>query len=231
VTTQKQTIGILGGMGPLATLELFKRIIALTPATKDQEHLRVIMDSNPAIPDRTAAIVNNGESPLPLLTETARVLEQAGADFIAMPCNSAHYFLDDIRKSVHIPVLDMIGETARMIKESHAGLLATDGVLASRLYQDACERQGIKLLAPSKEDQTLVMRAIYGIKAGERVAAFESDITAVVGKLQGNGAEAIILGCTELSLISDQKGFPIPVYDALSILARVAVQQALPLSE
>ncbi len=231
MTKQEKITGILGGMGPAATLALYERIIALTPAQCDQEHLRVIIDSNPKIPDRTAAILGKGESPLPVMIESAKTLERAGADFITIPCNSAHSFLDGIRESVNIPVLDMIGETVRTIKESQAGLLATDGALASRLYHDACERERIELLVPSEEDQTLVMSAIYGIKAGEETAAFECNIRRVIAKLQKSGAEAIILGCTELSLILDREGFPVSVYDALGILAQVAVQQALSLSE
>lgn len=230
MTVKKRAIGILGGMGPLATLELFKRIIAMTPAAKDQDHLRIIIDNNPAIPDRTAAIVHRGESPLPLLTKTARVLEMAGADLVAMPCNSAHYYLDALKRAVTIPVLDMIGETARAIKESHAGLLATDGVLFSRLYHDACERAGIELLQPIRGDQALVMEAIYRIKAGKDAIAFKREITGVIAGLQENGAEAVIIGCTEVSLIPGLEDVAIPVYDALNILAQTALHQALSLS-
>ncbi len=103
MTRQEKIIGILGGMGPAATLALYERIIALTPAQCDQDHLRVIIDSNPKIPDRTAAILGNGESPLPAMAESAKTLERAGADFIVIPCNTAHYWLDELQKEVAIP--------------------------------------------------------------------------------------------------------------------------------
>ncbi|GAH53208.1 unnamed protein product, partial [marine sediment metagenome] len=108
----EKIIGILGGMGPEATVDLFHKIIKFTPAKKDQDHFRIIIDNNPKIPDRTAAILGKGEDPLPALQETARNLEKAGVDFIIIPCNTAHYFLPQIQKSVNIPVLNMIEETA-----------------------------------------------------------------------------------------------------------------------
>jgi len=214
-------------MGPKATLELFKRILASTPASSDQEHLRILIDNNPAIPDRTAAILGDGESPLPLLKKTARTLEDAGADLIAIPCNSAHYYLGEIRKAVKIPVLDMIGETALTIKERRVGLLATDGVLHTGLYHRACEKRGIELVKPGRDDQALVMRVIYHIKAGDDAASFKADVIGVIKRLQEEGAAAVIAGCTELSLIPNQTDSPLFLYDALDILAQVALRRAL----
>lgn len=226
----KASIGILGGMGPEATLELFRKIIELTPADKDQDHLRVIIDSNPAVPDRTAAILHRGESPLPSLQKTAQILEGAGADLITIPCNSAHYYLASIREAVKIPVLDMIEETASRIREQRVGLLATDGTLSAGLYQKACTNRGIELLEPQKSNQKVVMQVIYRIKAGEKGISLEQAITQVIENLKRRGAEAVIAGCTELSLILDEGDLDTPLYDALSILAQVAVQQALSMS-
>ena len=109
-------IGILGGMGPEATLDLYRYILALTPATKDQDHIRVLIYSNPKVPDRTKAIAEEGENPVDSLIESAMLLERAGAGIIAMPCNAAHYYLPDMKKKVGIPILDMIAETRKKLK-------------------------------------------------------------------------------------------------------------------
>lgn len=220
-------IGVLGGMGPLATLEFYRRLILLTPASRDQDHLRILIDNNPKIPDRTAAILHNGEDPLPFLEESARGLEKAGADFIAIPCNSAHHYLEGIRKAVRIPVLNMIEETVSALEERLVGLLATGGVLQAGVYHQACEAQGVALFEPIPEDQTTVMKIIYGIKEGRKKPPdYFEQIKDVVDQLKSRGAHAVIVGCTELSLIPNE-GLPIPVYDALSILAQATVEQAL----
>src|SRR4030042_3354613 len=135
----EKIIGILGGMGPEATIDLFYKIIKSTPAEKDQDHLRIIIDNNPKIPDRTAAILGKAEDPLPALQETAQNLEKAGADFIIIPCNTAHYFLSSIQESVNIPVLNMLEETAKETKKripqiKKVGLLASIGVYKSEIY-------------------------------------------------------------------------------------------------
>ncbi|GAH56604.1 unnamed protein product, partial [marine sediment metagenome] len=135
----EKIIGILGGMGPEATIDLFYKIIKFTPAEKDQDHFRIIIDNNPKIPDRTAAILGKGEDPLPALQETARNLEKAGVDFIIIPCNTAHYFLPQIQKSVNIPVLNMIEETAKETRKrifpiQKVGLLASMGIYKTEIY-------------------------------------------------------------------------------------------------
>ncbi len=222
----EKVIGILGGMGPEATLELFRRIIQKTPARCDQEHVRVIIDSNPKIPDRTEAMLNHGPDPLPLLQETARNLEGAGADFIVMPCNTAHYYLDGIQAAVHIPVIDMIRETAARIREQKVGLLATDGTLRSKLYHEACAKRGIEIMEPEAQHQRAVMEAIYSIKAGKNGSQLKKRVLKAAEALEARGAQAIIVGCTEISLILTQKDVRVPLYDALGILADTAVAMA-----
>lgn len=225
--SNSKIIGILGGMGPETTVELFRRIKEKTPAHRDQDHLRVIIYSNPAIPDRTEAILHGGESPLPLLKQTAKVLEKAGADFIAIPCNSAHYSLEGIRKAVRIPVLDMIGETAHAIKEQAVGLLATDGTVQIGLYHQACANRGIEVLQPIVADQEKVMQIIYRIKAGKEKLPLRQEANRIVKRLQEREAKAVIVGCTELSLILKQDEIDVPLYDALDILAQASVSKAL----
>ena len=111
----EKIIGILGGMGPEATIDLFQKIVKLTPAQQDQEHLRIIIDNNPKIPDRTKAILHGGENPLPELIKTAQNLERAGADFIIIACNTAHYYLPEIQKTVNITIFSIMQETALYI--------------------------------------------------------------------------------------------------------------------
>ncbi len=221
-----KTIGILGGMGPLATVELFRRIIALTPANRDQDHLHILIDNNPRIPDRTAAIIGNGESPVPMLIDTARNLQRAGADLIVMPCNTAHFYLPQLQPALKIPIIDMVGETVRTIREEVVVLLATDGTWTARVYDHACAAHGITLLQPKAFDQQRLMRAIYGIKSGTAPAVFQTDLAGIIATTSANGAQAAIIGCTELSLIPLSSPLPIPVYDALTVLARAAVAQA-----
>jgi len=222
----KKTIGILGGMGPLATVELFRRIIALTPATRDQDHLRIVIDNNPQIPDRTAAILGKGESPLPMLIETARNLEKVGADLIAIPCNTAHFYLEPLQRVVQVPIINMIEETVKRITGTQVGILATDGTRRSGVYHRAAESEGITLIEPEKGDQALLMHAIYAIKSGTAPDRFQDDLRVVIERIKDAGAEGTILGCTELSLIPLPEETPIPVYDALTILAKTAVERA-----
>ena len=143
-------IGILGGMGPEATVEIFRRIIDITPSKKDQDHLHIIIDNNPKIPDRTAAILGKGESPLPLLTSTAKNLEKAGASFIIIPCNTAHHYIDLLRREVSIPIVDMLEETVNEIyKElpnSNIGLLASTGTIKAKIYQKAANKKNLKII-------------------------------------------------------------------------------------
>lgn len=223
------TVGILGGMGPEATVELFRRILSLTPAGKDQDHLHVLIDSNPKIPDRTRAILNDGESPLPALSVAAHNLERSGADFIAIPCNTAHYWLNSLRETVSIPIIDMISETAACVASNtppvHTiGLLATAGTLSTGLYQQAFSKMGIQLLISNDEQEIKIMRSIDRIKAGDHSA--QAVVLDVVERLIARGAEGIIPGCTELSLVISQGSLSVPVFDPLSILAERAVAWA-----
>lgn len=219
------TIGILGGMGPAATVELFRRIVLKTSAHCDQDHIPVVIDSNPRIPDRGPFILEGGPDPRPALCRSARKLEKMGASFIVMPCNTAHVFLPYLREAVRIPFIDMIAETARVVREPRVGLLATETTIRTRLYHDACAPYGIEIVTPSSEDQARIMGIIYAIKGGSFDVAIHQELRAITRRLHERGAQALIVGCTELSLVVND--FEGPVYDALDILAHVAVQRAL----
>ncbi|MGB4377731.1 MAG: amino acid racemase [bacterium] len=228
----RKVIGILGGMGPEATADLFLKIIRATPADKDQEHLRVIIDNNPQIPDRTAAIFSQGDDPLPLLVETAKNLARAGADFIVIPCNTAHYYYQELQAQCPLPVLNMIELCARRAREivpalERIGLLATRGTVATGLYEKAFQQWGVQVLTPPEEEQERIMRVIYGVKAGRPPGELKHLWLPVVKGLVNRGVQAVVLGCTELPLVIDPAEVPVPVLDATAILAQEAVSSAL----
>ncbi|MBA7534884.1 Aspartate racemase [subsurface metagenome] len=227
----EKIIGILGGMGPEATIDLFYKIIKSTPAEKDQDHLRIIIDNNPKIPDRTTAILGKGEDLLPALRETAKNLEKAGADFIIIPCNTAHYFLSSIQKSVRIPVLNMIEEAAKETQQrispiQKVGLLASIGVYKTKIYHQQFEKFNIEVIYPEEKDKGEVMKAIYAVKAGNLSEGIKRNIIKIAQKLIDKGAEAIIAGCTEIPLILKEGDVAVPLIDPTQVLAKAAVQKA-----
>jgi aspartate racemase len=229
---KEKIIGILGGMGPEATADLFSRIIRETPARKDQDHLRVIVDNNPKIPDRTAAILGEGVSPLPEMVKTAKNLEKAGVDFIIMPCITAHYYYEELRKSVKIPVLNMVELTAQTIsknfpKAKRAGLLGTTGTVKGKLFDESLGKFGVEMIYPSDAFQRKIMEAIYDyIKAG-KILEGRKIVVDVANHLIELGAEVIICGCTETSLVLKNGDITKPVVDPMQILAQTAVKIAL----
>ena len=226
----KPVLGIIGGMGPLATADLFRKLVEHTDAASDQEHPRVVIDSNTDIPDRTAALLHGGADPVPELVKSARRLVSIGAEALLMPCNTAHGFYDAVAASVDVPVLHMIALTrgalaARGVKT--AGLLATDGTIETGIYQRVFDGSGVALLTPPPEDQAAVMDLIYrGVKAGDPdydAAAFRR----ACERLLARGAEALILGCTELSVLNEAFPLPqLPVIDAQAVLVDVTVERA-----
>ena len=224
----KNTIGIVGGMGPLATCDLFRKIIDVTEAGSDQEHVRVVIDSNTEIPDRTAAILAGGKDPVPELRKSASYLVSIGADLLIMPCNTAHYFYDQVAPAVEVPFLHMIRETAACLKRQGigtVGLLATDGTVQSGVYHAAFEAAGITDLTPDAAGQQAVMDVIYkGVKAGN----MQIDLTgflAAMDDLLARGAEVLVLGCTELPVAFQEFAIDRPNIDPTHVLAAAAVQQ------
>ncbi|MBL4954787.1 amino acid racemase [Neobacillus sp. YIM B02564] len=222
-----KTVGIIGGMGPLATVDLMTKMILLTPAKNDQEHIHMIVDNYPQIPDRTSAIIEDGINPLPFMIQSARRLEMAGADMLAIACNTAHYFLPDIQAAVSIPIINMPKETVNYIKETglkRIALLATDGTLATKLYQNYLSEGKITVLIPDEMTQARVMEGIYAVKSGDTMEAKEILLQAAETMITA-GAEAVIAGCTEIPcVLSEQDG--INVIDPSFILARRIVDLA-----
>lgn len=227
-----RVIGILGGMGPQATIDVYQKIINNTPASKDQEHLQVLIWSDPTIPDRTAAILRGGIDPFPQLLAGVEKLVTGGAGCIAIPCNTAHYFLPRLlaaRNDVHY--LNMIELTAELLKNSFAAgsvvaITGTSATLSTGLYQLALEKAGFKPLLPNQRLQDEVMDVIFGaqgVKAGFVDENNRARYAKVVNALASEGAVCVIAGCTELPLVVDTSLVQVQVVDPTEVLARAAV--------
>lgn len=223
-----KTIGIIGGMGPLATYDLAGKIVENTIASCDQDNVPVIIDCNTRIADRTEAILHGGADPRPELKKSAGRLEKAGADVLIMACNTAHYFYDSICEDIHIPLLHMPRETAKCLAEKgikKAGVLATDGTCRSGVYGSALEEAGIEPVYPSPEKQKIVMDLIYGHIKADKLDLSDLDAESIVSEMKEKGAEILILGCTELPIAFDILGrTELPVIDPTDVLARAAVR-------
>lgn len=236
----KKIIGVLGGMGPEATADMFIKIIRATPAATDQEHVRVIIDSNADIPDRTAFIEGRGGNPIPLLVETAQNLVRAGAELIVIPCNTAHFFHEQVQEAVAVPVLHMMKEAARAARglvggvrsdgsrSVKVGILATSGTIKTGLYHRALESEGLEAIIPDSEEQRLIMAAIYvdGLKAQKHDRPRQILTQAAEG-LIARGADLIITGCTEFPLVLKPGMVSRPIIDPTQTVAEAAVRMAL----
>lgn len=225
----EKSIGILGGMGPLATADLFRKIVLLTEAETDRDHIRVYIDSNSCIPDRTAAISAGGADPVPEMAAALRNLEQCGADCIVMPCNTAHFFLPRLQKLTQIPFLSILTASAdacaARFSGKTVGILGTTGTLSADLYQSALTKAGVSWLIPTETEQAALMRVIYdGVKAGKGPEAYRADFLAVLTGMKDRGAEVFLLGCTELPLAADAVGLNLPTVDPTEELAKAAIR-------
>ena len=225
---KEKSIGIIGGMGPDATVDLFKKIIQSTPAACDQEHIRVVIDNNPKIPDRQKAIFENAADPAPAITATAKNLEKAGADLLLIACNSAHHYFDAATESVSIPVLNIMTETAAFCRLRFPtlkvyGLLAGSSTAKLGLYAKAFDKISSRILVPTPKDQDTVLGCIYAVKAGEPIANIKPRLLEVIETLKDMGAQAIILGCTEVPIVLKDGDHALAFIDATDVLAKAAV--------
>lgn len=232
--SQEKIIGVLGGMGPAATVDLFQKIIDKTAAEKDQDHHRILIYNNPKIPDRTEAILNGGESPLKELIKTAKVLEKAGASFLVIPCNAAHYYFEELQQEVGIEILNMLEEVAKKIDRDlnikKVGVMGTRGVLDSGIYDKELKKLNFEVVKPSEEQKDKIMELIYSVKAGQKTVEMQQELSGIAESMVKKGAEAIVLGCTELPLIFDIDSFPYPVYSSGDVLAESALKRILTLT-
>lgn len=225
--------GIIGGVGPSATVQLMQLIIKHTHSTRDQDHLRMIIDNHPQIPDRTQAILYGGESPEKHLAESIRILKGAGVDFIACPCNTAHFFLRNMKKKHNFILIDMVEETVRYLINNNyktAGLLSTSGTASSGIYQATCREKKVKIINPDQKGIDNVMEAVYGkygIKANARYEKSRRNknlLMAVVKQFEEADMDAVIMGCSEIPLCLTQKDTPVPLINPNEILAKAIIE-------
>ena len=218
----KKKLGIIGGLGPMASAQFMEMLTAMTDAETDQEHIEAILYSRPATPDRTAFLLGQSpDSPLPAMIETGKALEQMGAQVLAIPCMTAHSFYPQLRTAFRAELINPITGSAALLMQhgiKRAGIMATDGTLQVGLFQDALTDAGITPIVPDAESQRDVMRMIYEqVKSG--IPADLETFHAVAHAMRVQGAECIILGCTELSVIRQQQKIGTGFLDAMAVLA------------
>ena len=225
----EKTLGILGGLGPLATVYFMDMIVKMTEAKKDQDHISMIVLNHAAIPDRTDFILDASKpNPLPMMVEDAKKLQAAGSDYVVMPCNTAHFFYEQIQNNITIPMLNIIEETVIFAKEragvKKLGILATKGTISAGSYQRMCEKYGIEWAVPSLQDEQSLMNIIYNqVKAGKEINITE--FLKIIENMKADGCDAVALGCTELSVIN--KDFALnreDIVDSLEVLARRSIE-------
>lgn len=231
-TIPSRLVGILGGMGPAATADFYAKLIELTPATTDQEHLRVVIWADPTVPSRQEALLSGGTDPTPWLNAGTDQLQRCGADIIVVPCNTVHGYLPAVMDSRDVEFISIIETTIASIPATGTGepigLLATDGALASGIYQDALTAAGYQVSLPSSEQQQTLMRLVHEVKAGLEGSALRTDLAAVTDSLRTQGVRVAIAGCTELSTLLDGQADTngLQVIDPAIELARETVARA-----
>ena len=217
-----KTVGVIGGMGPDATVELMRRVIAATPAEDDADHIHMLVDNNPKVPSRLKALLEGGgENPGPVIAQMAKGLEQAGADFLVIPCNTAHYYHHYAQGAVDIPIWHLIRLSLQTISEDYPvrriGLLASSAVQKISLFEPFFAEARLELVYPDDAAQETIMRVIRAVKAGALTDELLAEYNHAVAGM--SGVEAYLLGCSELSVLLGRHEQVLPVVDALQVLA------------
>ncbi|MEO1247944.1 MAG: amino acid racemase [Pseudomonadota bacterium] len=223
------SVGVIGGMGPDATVDFMARVLALTPATEDQEHIHLLVDQNPKIPNRQQAILGAGENPGPCLAAMAARLEACDCDFLVMPCNTAHVFLADILAATRIPLVSIIEVTMQSLEAAavnRVGLLASAACIEARVYQQAMEATGKAPVLQTADELAELGSLIAAIKTGEHGADLAARMRALAERLMQRGAEAIIVGCTEIPIVLKDTDVRVPLLSSTDILAEHTVALA-----
>jgi aspartate racemase len=227
----RKSVGIIGGMGPAATIDLMARIVALSDVASEQDGVRMFVDNNPKVPDRNLAIAGKGPSPGPVLAQMALGLQRSGADFLVMACNTAHAFQSDITAAVTIPFVSMIDETmteiARVCRPgTRVGILAAAGCLEAGIYQNALTRAGFEPLVLEDGSRADFMRLLYAIKRGDTSRTMRSEMRTLARELTIGGAGVVLAGCTEVPLVLGAADLDVPMVDTTQVLARTVVEIA-----
>ena len=225
-------VGILGGMGPAATAAFYSHLVARTPATRDQDHLKVVMWADPTVPDRTAALLGDGESIVPWLERGVRALRASGAEVIVCPCNTAHVWLDEVVRNHGLNLLSIVDATideARVaaLGDHPIGILATEATLSAGLYQEGLAERGLRAVRPEPQQQARLIEAIYQVKAGTETDLRRAAATVgqVCQELVAAGAGAIMSACTELSLVLHDVDPAVRVIDSTDALVQAVVRR------
>lgn len=231
MSRRRPIIGILGGMGPEATVDLMRRVLLATPAMDDSDHVHLLVDSNPDVPSRIAALIDKtGQSPGPELVSMALRLQSAGAEALAIACNTAHAFASDITDAVSIPLIDMVALTADRIgamalRHKRVGLLASTAVVNLGLYEGVLAERGISIALPQRQHD--LVEVIKAVKRGDSGTASRRTFATIADGLIGEGVDLLLIACTELSLLADSIDPQAPCVDALDVLVSEIVNFGL----
>jgi aspartate racemase len=228
---QEKTVGIMGGLGPYATLDFFTKLLSATGATTDQDHLHVIIDNNPKVPNRHEAIEGSGPDASPYLVQMASNLEQAGADFIVMTCNTAHAYQKDIENALTVPFVSIIDEVAIELREHYrdltsVGVMAAEGCLAAHLYQQMLRKCDLHSIIWTDDEISTFMSIVYRIKADERTGDIRTGLIELGNLLTKRGAEVIVAGCTEVPLILSPADLDVPLISSTDLLVKRTIAYA-----
>ena len=224
------SLGVIGGLGPMATAYYLELVVRMTDVRRDQDHPEIILMNIPSIPDRTAYILGKSEeNPLIPMVEAGKKMKELGATVVATPCVTAHYFHEDLQSGIGLPVIHVIRKTAELLCQAgvrQVGLMATDGTVQSGLYDAALKNAGIIPLYPDPEEQKMIMSMIYDyVKAGKAFTDLQR-VNTMIDRLRKQGAQGLILGCTELPIAFAPWQTSIPAFDPTLILARAAITAA-----
>lgn len=217
--------GVLGGLGPGATIDFLHRVVALTPAVTDQDHVHLLVDQNPTVPDRQDAILHDGDSSGPALAKMAAGLEASGCNFLVMPCNTAHAFQDDIVAAVDIPFISIVDVTIDAIPKdtSTIGLMATPACVHAGIYQSVLSARGLDFVLHDSDQLNDLMGLIYAVKSADWNRATVTSMQALANALVSRGAEAVIMACTEIPLLLNQDNMKVHLVSSTEELARRTV--------
>jgi aspartate racemase len=232
MATSDRLVGVIGGMGPDATIDFMSRVLEKTPAEKDQDHIRMLVEHNPRIPSRQLAMRGDGENPGPVLAEMATRLEAAGADFIVMPCNAAHAWQDHIVTAVNIPFISIIeasvSKALQLAPDNGAvGILTTPACFAAGLYQEALADANREAVLQTPDELEEAIALIDRIKAGDKSEPVVTGLCELAERLLSRGAKTLIAACTELPLVLNSSMFTVPLVSSTDVLAEKTVALAL----
>lgn len=214
-------------MGPEATVDFMARVIALTPGDRDQDHVRMIVDQNPTVPDRQDALLRDGDDPGPMLADMARGLEDLGCDFLVMPCNTAYAYQNDITAAIDIPLISIIDATLDAAKAAKCvGVMATVACLRANVFQSTLEARGMSHVLPTREEAENLTRLVFEIKRGNKGELTKAALARIARGLVARGADVIVSACTEIPLVFGARDLDVPLLSSTDELAKMTIALA-----